>query len=64
MKIATTTVIGQVCPGDTLVLLEQQQGNQPWYHIRITTLAASCHPQRVAAETEGWLSSMLVRLQE
>jgi len=61
-QVAANTVIGQVCPGDTLFLLEQN--NQGWYRIRITTLAANCHPQRVAAETEGWLSSTLVRLQE
>jgi very-short-patch-repair endonuclease len=61
-RVAANTVIGQVCPGDTLFLLEQN--NQGWYRIRITTLAANCHPQRVAAETEGWLSSTLVRLQE
>lgn|GEM_PF-2457379 len=62
-RVATSTVIGQVCPGDALLLLEQES-NQHWYRIRITTLAANCHPQRVAAETEGWLSSTLVRLQE
>lgn len=62
-RLAADTVIGQVCPGDVLFILEQQSA-QHWYHVRITTPAANCHPQRVAAETEGWLSSTLIRLQE
>jgi hypothetical protein len=62
-RIAPDTVIGQVCPGDSAVVLENQQveGIQ-WYRIRVTTLAEDCVPERVPSDTEGWLSSVLLSI--
>jgi hypothetical protein len=63
-RIAPDTVIGQVCPGDTAEVLQQQQAaGILWYRIRIATTAVDCHPERVATGTEGWLSSILLTLQ-
>jgi hypothetical protein len=62
-RIAPDTVLGQVCPGDTLEVLEQQQsGGILWYRIRISQTAEDCHPERVDVGTAGWLSSILVTL--
>jgi hypothetical protein len=58
---APDTVIGQVCPGDQVAILEERNAEEIlWYRIRVTELAADCHPERVALDTEGWLSSILV----
>jgi hypothetical protein len=55
------TVIGQVCPGDRVAILEEREAEGIlWYRIRAAELAADCHPERVALDTEGWLSSILV----
>jgi outer membrane protein assembly factor BamB len=60
---ATPNVIGQVCPGDQVLILEQTYvGSQLWYRVRVTANAASCHPERVQAGSSGWVSSALVRL--
>jgi hypothetical protein len=58
---AADTVIGQVCPGDRVAILQEREAEGIlWYQIRVTELAADCHPERVALDTEGWLSSILV----
>jgi hypothetical protein len=60
-RIAPETVLGQVCPGDTIDILDQQQtGGILWYQIRVTATAQDCHPERVSVDTQGWLSSVLV----
>ena len=59
--VATTTVIGQVCPGDQVAILAQQKvGAAFWYKVRLTATAADCNSNRVAVGTEGWLNSSLV----
>jgi hypothetical protein len=60
-RIAPDTVLGQICPGDTVDILEQRQsGGTLWYQVRVTATAEDCHPERVSADTQGWLSSVLV----
>lgn len=62
--VATTTVIGQVCPGDQVAILARQQvGAALWYKVRLTGTAADCNPKRVAVGTEGWLNRSLISLQ-
>jgi hypothetical protein len=62
-RIAAETVIGQVCPGDMVDLLEQQESDGiTWHRVRVTTLAEDCVPERVAVDTEGWLSSVLLTI--
>jgi hypothetical protein len=62
-RIAADTVIGQVCPGDGVELLDQREFNgMAWYRVRLGTLAADCAPQRVRADKEGWLNSALLAL--
>lgn len=61
-QIDASTVIGQVCPGDTVAILEQTSiRTQAWYRIQVTALAGNCDPQRIAIHQEGWLSSTLIR---
>jgi micrococcal nuclease len=55
--IAANNVLGQVCPGDQIVILEQQAA---WVHFRVVWLANDCHPDRVEQGTGGWASSTLV----
>jgi len=60
-NVSASTVIGQVCPGDHVAVLAQQQvGVALWYRVQIITTAANCHPKRVAIGTEGWINSSLV----
>jgi micrococcal nuclease len=56
-RVAPDTVIGQVCPGDQVAVLDDQAG---WYRLRVVKTMADCVPQRVGAGTEGWMSSSLV----
>ncbi len=59
--ITPETVIGQICLGDTITFLDQQTINGAiWYRIRVTNLAASCDPQRVGPNTEGWAHNSLL----
>ncbi|NJN67466.1 MAG: SH3 domain-containing protein [Chloroflexaceae bacterium] len=56
-RVAPDSLMGQVCPGDLVALLE----NQPdWYYIQVVQTMADCVSQRVGAGTEGWISSNLV----
>lgn len=60
-RIASDTSMGEVCSGDSVELLEQHETNaMAWYRVRLGVLAADCAPQRVQADTEGWLSSALL----
>lgn len=56
-RVAPDTVIGQVCPGDQVAVLDDQAG---WYRLRVVKTMADCVPQRVGEGTEGWMSSSLV----
>jgi endonuclease YncB( thermonuclease family) len=56
-RIAPDTVIGQVCPGDQLIILLQQAG---WTNFELSKPAAECHPDHVAPDTVGWASSSLI----
>jgi hypothetical protein len=60
-QISDNTVMGQVCPGDRVVVLEEQQsGGVLWKRVRVETTSIDCHPQRVPVGTEGWLSDVLL----
>ena len=60
-NVSASTVIGQVCPGDQVAVLDQQRvATALWYRVQIITTAADCHPSRVTTSTEGWISSSLV----
>jgi micrococcal nuclease len=56
-RIAANTVIGQICPGDQMALLEQRE---QWVRVRLVNPTADCVPTRVSPGTEGWVSSNLV----
>lgn len=59
-RIAPETVMGQLCIGDQLAFLEQQQVEQTiWYRVRVTVTGPDCSPERVAVGTEGWASVLL-----
>ncbi len=55
--LAPETVLAQVCPDDTVLLLEEADG---WARIRVIGVAPDCVPQRAALNTEGWLSMSLL----
>ncbi|MCG8348020.1 MAG: SH3 domain-containing protein [Chloroflexales bacterium] len=59
--IQPDTVIGQVCIGDEVALLEERTvASILWYRISVTNVAEDCDPSRVATGTEGWASSQLI----
>ena len=59
--VSATTVIGQVCPGDEVEILSQQQvAGSLWYRVHLSVLAVNCDPKRVAVGTEGWVSGTLL----
>jgi len=62
--IAPETVLGQVCPGDQVAILEERSvGTAPWYRIRLVELATApnCQPaRRIPVGNEGWISSTLI----
>jgi hypothetical protein len=59
--LADEMVQGQVCPGDTLSIIEEQTIDEiTWYHVRVSAAAADCVANHVAVNTEGWISSVLV----
>jgi len=60
-RLAPETILGQVCPGDQVEVLTQQQAlGALWYRVRITNTVLDCHPKRVPLNSEGWLSSSLL----
>lgn len=61
-RVSADTVIGQVCVGDRVELLEEQTigDNNRWYRLRVVATADNCVPQRVSAGTEGWVSATLL----
>jgi hypothetical protein len=58
-KVTSSNVIGQVCPGDQVALLEQP-AVQGWTAVRVAVTGPDCDPKRVAAGTEGWVSTTLL----
>lgn len=55
-RVVPETVLGQVCPGDRLEVL-QPQGN--WARVRVVTTAGDCVATRSPIGAEGWLSTSL-----
>lgn len=60
-QVTPQTVIGQVCPGDQVTILETEG---PWARINVVTTAVDCIAERVAATTEGWVSTSLITAQQ
>jgi pimeloyl-ACP methyl ester carboxylesterase len=61
--LADTAVIGQVCPGDMVSVLDQQQvGAVLWYYVRVEVGEGACDvgSEPVPEGTEGWISSVLL----
>jgi hypothetical protein len=59
--LAPETVIGQVCPGDLVVVQEERQvGDIRWNRVVVDQVGSTCHANRVPAGTEGWISSVLL----
>jgi micrococcal nuclease len=55
-QIVSHNVIGQVCPGDQLAMLEEQDS---WMQVSLVYPSADCVDERVAQGTVGWVSSSL-----
>jgi hypothetical protein len=58
-QVTTANVIGQVCPGDQVALLDRPASGG-WIAVRIAVSAPDCDPTHVPAGTEGWVSSTLL----
>lgn len=59
--LADEVVQGEVCPGDSLTIFEEQTTDEiTWYRVRVTAAAADCVANHIAVDTEGWISSVLV----
>jgi hypothetical protein len=59
--IAPETVIGQICPGDQVDVLEQAAAaDGTWYRVRLAQAGESCTPQRVTVGSIGWASATLL----
>lgn len=59
--LSPETVRGQLCIGDEVAFLEEQNVDAAlWYRIRVTKLAAECSPQRAPVGAEGWANSTLL----
>jgi len=60
-KTMPNTVIGQVCPGDEVTLLEKDQiDSTPWYYVQLRKQSLDCDPNRVKVGTIGWISRSLL----
>jgi hypothetical protein len=58
-QAAATNIIGQVCPGDQVALLDRPI-SRGWVAVRITVTAPDCDAKHVPAGTEGWVNSTLL----
>ena len=58
-RVAASNVIGQVCPGDQVALLERAAGGA-WVRVRVVVAAPACDPARVPSGAEGWLNASLL----
>ena len=62
-NISPLTVIGQLCPGDEFVILEQTtRSTSIWYRVYVSKIKQNCDPNRVQISTQGWFNSNLTRL--
>jgi hypothetical protein len=59
--LAPETIIGQICTGDQLAVLEERTVDAAlWYRVRITQSGPNCSPQQVTTGSSGWASSTLL----
>jgi hypothetical protein len=58
-QVKAGNVIGQVCPGDKVTLLDQRDS---WYKVRVDAAPKSCDPKRVAVGAQGWVSASLLTI--
>lgn len=60
--VSAETVVGQVCIGDLVDVLEENTlaGGARWYRIRVTQVTADCTAERVSVGSLGWASSALL----
>jgi TolB protein len=60
-RIAPETVLGQVCPGDSVKLLEQQDvAGMTWHRVQVQEATADCVASHISEGEEGWVSSVLL----
>lgn len=57
--VSASNVLGQVCPQDTVSVLEQQG---VWYRVQVDAVQQKCVPNRVAVGARGWLNGSLLRI--
>jgi hypothetical protein len=58
-QVTAANIIGQVCPGDQVALLDRP-ASRGWAAVRIAVSAPDCDPKHVPAGTEGWVSNTLL----
>lgn len=60
-EVVPETVLGQVCVGDQVALLDETRlGTIVWYRVRIEAVQDDCTPQRLPVGSEGWINSTLL----
>src|SRR5262249_52277771 len=57
--VTPSNVIGQVCPGDRVALLDRP-ARPGWAAVRVAVTGPDCDPKRVPAGAEGWVSTSLL----
>lgn len=56
-----TTIVAHLCPSDMVVVLaEQQQENPTWLHVRVLSVSARCEGTYATVGMEGWIQDMIV----
>jgi hypothetical protein len=59
--IADDSVLGLLCPGDQVALLEERTvENARWFRIRVSSVGESCSPQRAGSGMEGWANELIL----
>jgi hypothetical protein len=60
--VAPETVIGQICVGDQVDVLEERTlgDGALWYRVRLAAAGGDCTPQRVTLGSVGWASAQLL----
>lgn len=60
-RVADDTVIGKLCPGDSLEYVSMQQvGDELWFRVRVASIGADCDPQRASVGLEGWAAASVL----